>query len=72
MRCIMIVELVDKIKARPVNTKHLNSIYTMLDKGRRGWGDVVQMLYRYFVFAGRGFTNKMAYGILLAINKHLL
>ena len=36
----------------PVNTKHLYNIYTMLDRRRRRWADVVQMLYKCFVFAG--------------------
>ena len=35
----------------PVNTKHLYSICTMLDQRRRRWADVVQMLYKCFVFA---------------------
>ena len=35
-----------------VNTKHLYNICTMLDQGRRNWADVVQMLYKYFVFVG--------------------
>ena len=36
----------------PANTKHLYSICTMLDQRRRRWADVVQMLYKCFVFAG--------------------
>ena len=36
----------------PVNTKHLYSICTMLDQRLRRWSDVVQMLYKCFVFAG--------------------
>ena len=36
----------------PVNTKHLYNICTMLDQRRRRWADVVQMLYKCFVFAG--------------------
>ena len=36
----------------PVNTKHLYDICTMLDQRRRRWDDVVQMLYKCFVFAG--------------------
>ena len=38
--------------AFPVNTKHLYKICTMLDQRRRRWDDVVQMLYKCFVFAG--------------------
>ena len=34
------------------NTKHLYNICTMLDQRRRRWADVVQMLYKCFVFAG--------------------
>ena len=33
-----------------VNTKHLCNICTMLDQRRRRWADVVQMLYKCFVF----------------------
>ena len=36
----------------PANTKHLYNICTMLDQRRRRWVDVVQMLYKCFVFAG--------------------
>ena len=36
----------------PANTKHLYDICTMLDQRRRRWADVVQMLYKCFVFAG--------------------
>ena len=34
------------------NTKHLYSICKMLGQRRRRWTDVVQMLYKCFVFAG--------------------
>ena len=37
----------------PANTKHLYKICTMLDQRRRRWADVVQMLYKCFVFAGK-------------------
>ena len=36
----------------PVNTKHLYTIWTMLDQRRRRWANVVQMLCKCFVFAG--------------------
>ena len=36
----------------PANTKHLYNICTKLDQRRRRWADVVQMLYKCFVFAG--------------------
>ena len=34
----------------PVNTKHLYNICTTLGQRRRRWADVVQMLYKSFVF----------------------
>ena len=36
----------------PANTIHLYYICTMLVQRRRRWADVVQMLYKCFVFAG--------------------
>ena len=36
----------------PSKHKHLDNICTMLDQRRRRWADVVQMLCKYFVFAG--------------------
>ena len=36
----------------PANTKRLYIICTLLDQRRRRVADVVQMLYKYFVFAG--------------------
>ena len=36
-----------------VNTRHLYNICTMLDQRRRRWADVVQLLYKCFVFAGQ-------------------
>ena len=38
----------------PANTNHLYDICTVLDQRRRRWADVVQMLYKCFVFAGDG------------------
>ena len=35
-----------------VNAKHLYNFCTMLDQRQRRWSDVVQMLYKCFVFAG--------------------
>ena len=35
-----------------LGTKHLHNICTMLDKRRRRWANVVQMLYKCFVFPG--------------------
>ena len=35
-----------------VNTKHLYNICTTWDQRRRRWADLVQMVYKYFVFAG--------------------
>ena len=37
----------------PANTKHLHNICTMLGQRRIRWADVVQMLYKCFVFAGK-------------------
>ena len=37
----------------PANTKHLYDICIMLVQRRRRWGDVVQMLHKCFVFAGK-------------------
>ena len=34
------------------NTKHVYNICTMLDQRRRRWADVLQILYKCFVFAG--------------------
>ena len=42
----------------PVITKHLYTICTRLDQLRRRWADVVQMLYKCFLFAGLGLTLK--------------
>ena len=42
---------------KPVNTKHLYDICTMLDQRRGRWADVVQMFDKGFVFAGKGSTN---------------
>ena len=41
----------------PANTKHFYNFRTMLDQRRRGWADVVQMLYKCFVFAGIAFSR---------------
>ena len=36
----------------PINKKtHLYNICTMLDQRRRRWADIVQMLYKCFIFA---------------------
>ena len=35
-----------------VNTNHLYNICTMLSQRQRRWADVVQMLYKFFVFVG--------------------
>ena len=43
--------------AAPENTKHLCNICTMLDQRRRRWTDVVQMLYKCFVFAGAYYST---------------
>ena len=50
--------LYEKYNGRPtpVSPKHLYNIYTKLDQRRRRWADVVQILFKYFVYAG---TRKM-------------
>ena len=40
------------MKTLPANKKHLYNICKVLDQRRRRWADVVQMLYKCFVFAG--------------------
>ena len=49
----------------PVNTKQLYNICTMLDQRQRRWVDVVQMLYKCFVFAG------MSRGTSIIMRKNL-
>ena len=44
-----------------VNTKHLYNICTMLDQRRRRWADVLQMLYKSFVFAGRPYLHEYCF-----------
>ena len=41
----------------PVETKHLYNICTMLAQRRRRWADVVQRLYKCFVFTGIDVTR---------------
>ena len=41
----------------PVSTKHFYNIFTVLGQRRRRWSNSVQMLYKYFVFAGQGADN---------------
>ena len=36
----------------PANTKHFYNICTASSQRLRRWSDIVQMLYKYFVFAG--------------------
>ena len=57
----------------PVNTKHFYSICTMLDQRRRRWADVVQMLYKCFVFAGLRHMLHMHRKILrkLGVEQHV-
>ena len=40
------------IRANPANTKHLYSICTTSAQRLRRWTNIVQMLYKCFVFAG--------------------
>ena len=39
------------VGSKPVDTKYFHSICTMLDQRRIRWANVVQMLYKCFVFA---------------------
>ena len=41
------------VRASPLNTKPLNNIYTTSAQRVRRWADVVEMLYKCFVFAAR-------------------
>ena len=51
----------DSFHFNPANTKHLHNICTMLDQRLRRWADVVQMLYKCFVFAGNSSWSGIAY-----------
>ena len=57
----------------PVNTKHLYNICTMLDQRRRRWADIVQMLYKRFVFTGIAVigTQSPSRHHLYTVNFHL-
>ena len=58
----------------PANTKHLYNICAMLDHCQRRWADVVPMLYKCFVFAGRPPPplDKQGQGSSLDISKRSL
>ena len=45
----------------PAITKHLYNICTMSDQRRRRWADVVQMLYKCFVLAGRSMWVRVVF-----------
>ena len=47
----MLIIALPKARPYPVNTIHLYNICTMLDQRQRRWADVVQMLFKSFVFA---------------------
>ena len=47
------------LSLHPVSTKHLYDISTMSDQRRRRWTDIVQMLYKYFVFAGHSLPARL-------------
>ena len=49
---VSVSEPCDVSRVLPANTKHLYNICTMFDQRRSRWADVVQMLYKCFVFAG--------------------
>ena len=44
-----------------VKAKHLYNFCTMLDQRRRRWADVVQMLYKCFIFARSSSWSGIAY-----------
>ena len=52
-------------------TQHIYNICTMLDQRRRLWADVVQMLYKCFVFAGHCGAKPKCSNYLCA-NKQIL
>ena len=54
-----------KVTFDPVNTKHLYNICKMLDQRRRRWADVVQMLYKCFVFTGEFLNMSRCNAVLL-------
>ena len=54
-RCKVIVRF-----SNPTNTKHLHDICTMLVQRRRRWAEVVKMLYKCFVFAGK-YSHPLAF-----------
>ena len=52
MFCVSVVPRRTQDIAVQANTNHLYNMCTMLDQRRRRWADVVEMLYKCFVFAG--------------------
>ena len=46
-------KVANSLCANPVNTKYLYNICTILDQRLRRWSNIVQMLYKYFVFTGK-------------------
>ena len=55
----------------PVNTKHLYNMFTMVDQRRRRWSDIVNMLYKCFVFAGYITLAKHDTHIIIFVSKIL-
>ena len=53
--------------ANPKNMKHLYKICKMLDQHRRRWADVVQMLYKCFVFTGMDLSHPYEYVLAIRI-----
>ena len=54
----------------PVNTKYLYNICTMLGQSRRRWADIVQMLYKCFVFAGNSSWSGIADVLATITRRH--
>ena len=51
-RCMLVRVRADLSDVIPANSNDLYTICTMLVQRRRRWADIVQMLYKCFVFAG--------------------
>ena len=46
-------ELITELRTHPANTKHLYNICTTSAQRLRRWSNIIQMLYKCFVFAGQ-------------------
>ena len=57
--------------AIPANTKHLYSIGTMSAQRLRRWSNIVQMLYKCFVFYLLGRPSSVSVGIFINFNQFM-